>query len=455
MAAPPNGSQSPSTALKNTVQVFPEASSGGSMVLAVFIGGMADAFPAWGLAIKQRDLQLRAFWPTEPTLAGAFYSIVARNSAFRWKIKGPEATAKQVERLLWTACFGKGWDYFITKITLDLLSQDNGAFAEIIREFNSPTAPVMGINHLDADRCTRTGDPLFPVIYEDRDNVRHKMAWYSIVTLEDMPSPIERMNDLQYCALTRILRAAQIIRDMGVYKHEKISGRFSKSIHLVGGVSNQAIKDARAISNAEADNMGLTRYKDPIILAGLDPNATVSHEEIELAGIPDGFDEDTTLRWYIAQIANGVGTDYQEFAPLPAGNLGTSRQSDILHQKARGKGPARFMSMIWYMINYRGICPQTCEFIYEEQDVAASTEMAELKKTRAETRAARISSKEITPEMARKEAIAVGDLDPDLEKLAPDTPEQRGEVPEAQLTEPRSEPLPKKAVSTPKNGASK
>lgn len=102
-------------------------------------------------------------------------------------------------------------------------------------------------------------------------------------------------------------------------------------------------------------------------------------------------------------------TDYQEFSPLPGGNLGTSTQSEILHLKNRGKGAGLFRKLITRAINYE-IFPRNVEFGFSDPDYEAETAEAEVKKIRAQTRQIRITSTEITPEVARQLANDEGDL---------------------------------------------
>lgn len=387
-------------ALKYSVQAEPQYAAGisstpqGENYLTLNLANAADEFWPWGYAgnMARRDFQLRQFWPTEPTLAGAVTTIASRNAALSWKLDGPTRTVEAVQNIFQGADLGQGWIPFIIKLTLDLLSQDNGAFIEVARESyidgeralklsdakqNLP--PVVGISQLDAGCCVRTGHPLYPVRYRDPDsNEEHLMPWHMVVPLSEMPSPIKRMRGMQYSALTRILRTAQTFRDYGIYKHEKISGRFAKSLHIVGGPSKTQIDDMTTKQNERADNQGLTRYIMPYILASLDPTKPVSHVEIALAGLPDGFDFDAELRAYITQLALAFLEDYQTFAPLPGGGLGTSQQSVVLAMKGRGKGVGLFMKGLTHIFNFWGILPRTVQFTFDEPDPMADKEKADL-----------------------------------------------------------------------------
>jgi len=208
-----------------------------------------------------------------------------------------------------------------------------------------------------------------------------------------------------------MLKAAQILRDISTYKKEKVSGRFTRALHLVGGIPRQAIEDALKSQQLAADSRGLTRFIVPAIVAALDPNATVSHELLELASLPENFDEEITMKWYINQLALAFGEDYQDFAPLPGGNLGTAQQSATLHMKSRGKGPKLFMTMLEHKFNNHGIMPSTVTFFYGDQDIQEDMQKAQLRTERARERAERIRSGEINPQVARQIAVDAGDLD--------------------------------------------
>lgn len=379
--------------------------------LIIRMSGIADSIPAWGDNQIARDAQLRAFWPTEPIVASAIGSTIMRYAAFGWTLNGGPRTVNIVRNILHSVDMGAGWIPFMQKVLLDFFTQDNGAFIEIVRTDNDANAPVISLNHLDSAQCKLTGDPEIPVFYFDRKGKAHALRYYQVIHITDMPSPIERFYGQQYCALTRMLAAAQVARDISTYKSEKLSGRYHRSIHLVSGVQARTINDALEEQRLIFDARGTVRYIQPAIIASLDPTARVSHAQVDLAGLPDGFDEEVWMRWYINQMALAMGSDYQDYAPLPGGNLGTSAQSEVLHLKSRGKGPALFMRMLEQRFNMHGIIPRNVTFSFGEQDVSENLELAKLRMIRAQTRAMQISSGEITPEMARQIAVDEGDLE--------------------------------------------
>lgn len=377
----------------------------------IYMASVADAMPAWGSSPASRDIELRKFWPTEPILASALYSTVSRYVAFDWHLNGPKRMVDMYTKILYASEHGQGWAALMTKVLLDFFTQDNGAFIEVVRTDDSPTSPVVGLNHLDANQCARTGRRDAPVVYRDREGVLHELKWYQVIPLTEFPSPIEKMRGMQYCAITRLLRAAQVLRDILVYKSEKLSGRFNRAIYLVSGVQKRSIDDAIAIRSKQDTDMGLTHYVQPVVIASLDPTATVSVATINLASLPDGFDEEVANRWYVNQLSLAFGGDYQDYAPLPGGNLGTSQQSETLHRKSRGKGPKLYMGIMLEMFNYHGLLPSSLELEFGDQDLTEDTEKVEIGQKRALERKLRIESGELTPQVARLIAVEDGDLD--------------------------------------------
>lgn len=399
-------------ALKKSVQVIPpwqNANAVDQTTALLLFAQVADEVEPWGRNIKLRDQQLRDFIPVEPTFLSALGIVCSANASFSWTIKGPPRLAEQYQTMLANANMGEGWENFVTKLSIDLYTQDSGAFVEIIRESDSPDAPVIGLANLDAARCFHTGHPDVPVLYQDRENSFHYLKWYQVATISDMPVPAEGKPGLQYCALTRLLRAVRILRDVSIYMQEKIGGRNTRAITLVRGVTPQAIQDAVAQHQSRLDSQGLMRFSTPLMVGSVDPKTEVGFETLELAGLPDGFDLDLTMKQFINQLAMAFRRDYQDFAPLPGGNLGTSTQSEVLHEKARGKGPGEFRKLIANVVNWL-VLPTDVEFEWDEQDPSAEATEAQNKNVRATARKTRIDSGELTPEVARLIALEEGDL---------------------------------------------
>lgn len=417
--------QFPADALAASVQEQPPRTdilgSSPSQIFTWYISSASDEIIAWGRNVSKRDKQLRDFFPTEPFLAGAIYNNSLRDATYQWEIKGPDKVAQAVTDMLNSALAGDtfGWNPFMKKVSQDMQTQDNGGFIELIRDpgmgansrFKNENAPVIGIAHLDSNACVRTGRMDYPVLYTDLDNKMHKLAWYEVIPFSDYPSSIQSMHNVGYCGVTRVLRMAQIMRSIFVYTNEKISGRHIKQIHFVSGVSRQDIKDEMTRQQEDADNKGLIRFIPASILASLDPEKPVSTATIDLASLPDGFDFDQNMKWYISALALDFGVDYQEYAPLPGGNIGSSAQSAILSRKGKAKSPTDFMQSVSMAFKNYGVLPRGCELTWQDRDEQEELERAEVRLKVMQEYALGLRNFVLTPEAARADALKRGIYD--------------------------------------------
>ena len=377
------------------------------------IARVADEIPPYGSSSGpwDRDKHLDDFWKTEPILAGAVYSMCAKVAALDFELKGPDKAVTRYRNVMYSADLGTGWVNFCQKVSQDIFCLDNGSFIELLRPTGSTaTTPVYGIAHLDSQRCRRTGTPDTPVRYRtvSRGNKYRSLKWWEVVSLADLPSPREELKGIGYCAVSRILRAAQVLRDIGIRKRQKLAGKRVPAILFVQGIRRGAVKEALEQTMEEQMNRGESHYTAPAIIASPDPARPVDVELIELAGLPDGYDEDTTLKWYIATLALGFGTDYTEFAPLPGGGLGTATQSTEMAARARGKGPGVILQQLEFAINWF-ILPESIEFQFASTDPIAEQEKMQQRLLRGRDRAVRLYRGELTPEQALKLAVADGD----------------------------------------------
>jgi len=276
---------------------------------------------------------------------------------------------------------------------------------------DSPRDFPVGIAHLDSHRCTRTGDPDYPILYTNLDGKIHKLTPWQVLTLEDMPSSRQEMNGVGYCAVTRCLRLAQTLRDVGIYKHEKVSGRFARAIHITNADAIQ-LQDAIDIASASADSQGLTRYSQPVILSTVNPNSKPDVATINLASLPDDYSEEEMMRWYIAGVANALGVDYGFLAPLPGNRMGTAGQAETQAEQARGKSSRLFTETLQNKFNYGGLFPRTVEFKFAHSDPGEESERDRGMAVRARTLSIWIKSGIVPEPIARQIACDQGDLDP-------------------------------------------
>lgn len=359
----------PSQRVPNGVQVNPPPQG-----ITLYFSHYASIIPPWGNDVVSRDEKLRDFWPTESFLSGAICSQVGRYSSFPYTLDGPERMTHIYESVFENCENGQGFTAMMTKVCFDMFTQDNAGFIELIRTSDSPAAPVISMRHKDAARCYRTGNWDVPVIYTDLQGRAHLLKWYQIIPIAEMPAPQEHLRGIQYSVVTRILSAAQVMQAIQQFMHEQVGGLRHHKLHLVGGFNQEIIDTTMKEKIANAESQGRQVYVDPMLLAALSPEGRVTHEEIELSSLPPDFDVDKFMKWYIANISLSWEDEYSSFAPLPGGNLGTAQQSETMADKARSRGPARFMRILEHIFNFYGVLPKNVKMKYGEQDPIADKE---------------------------------------------------------------------------------
>lgn len=372
--------------------------------------------PWWS---SQRDIELRAFWKKVDHLAGAVYTFESRLSTIPFKILPKDASIRAhwklalefQELLTQESEFGNGWNAFYEPWVEDLVTQDNGAFAEIIGP-GDPSGPIVGmptgLAHLDSARCQRTGNVEWPVLYQDPKDGLHKMHHTRVILASQMPSPNELMNDVGFCAVSRCTNIAQNLLDMMVYKQEKLGSRPARGLMITqGGLDPDDVKEAFALANEGMDNQSLSRYSRTVVVGHADmPDSAV--QMTDLASLPDGFDEKVSTTLDMAAIALAFGVDARELFP---GMQAAATRADALisHIKQRGKGLGQVIQLTERKFNFKFL-PDTLSMVFDFQDDAQDAQQAEIRLKRSERHEIDLNNATLDERTIREQMLADGDI---------------------------------------------
>lgn len=375
--------------------------------------------PWWS---KQRDADLRRFWKSVDHLAGAVYTLQSRLITIPFQVlprdKTVKAHVRQAEEftdmLVNQSEFGEGWGTFYSKFVEDLAVQDNGGFAEIIGE-GKPDGPIVGmptgVAHLDSWRSTRSGDPEFPVVYQDTDGKRYKLHHTRVVFASQMPSPSATMKGVGVCAVSRCINIAQSLLDIMVYKQEKLGSRPHRNILVTqGGLDPDDVTSAFLMAESRMGAQQLRRYSKSVVIGHGDlPEADL--KQIDLASLPDGFDERESTVLAMAAIALAFGMDAREL--FPAMSEGATRAEAIIqHMKQRGKGPGQILEMTERLFEYK-VLPAHLRMVFDFQDDAQDNQVAEIRGKRAERHERDLLSMSVDVRTVREQMAEDGDLTQD------------------------------------------
>lgn len=343
--------------------------------------------PWWS---ETRDIALRHFVlrPNNDILIGAVSSMIKKFKAMNWVIEGPQRVVNRYQKVLTTAEFWQGWSFWLGKILFDYLTQDKGAFSELIGagDMNGPIeGPVLGVAHLDARFCQLTGDIEFPVIFNNpKTENSHRLHTTRVAHFVDMPSPAESMYNTGFCATSRVIGSSEILLKINKYKNEKLDDLPEAGLLIFNNVLPERWNDAKAGYDRETRRLGQDHWRNVMAMFGLDPSQPATADLISFANLPEAFNELESTNTYINILALAFGVDVREFWPITGGALGTATESEVMHQKARGKGVGEIISMIERIINWK-VLPESATFAFDFKDDQEDLLAADIDEKRTNT----------------------------------------------------------------------
>ena len=329
--------------------------------------------PAYG--DPRRDVYLSNYWKSEPVLAGALDVMVKRMRATGFTVEGGRNNAVKWARALHDADEGNGWTNFIDKWVLDYLTTDLGAFIEIGRDESDRPA---GIYNIDTLKCMPWHESDFPFVYLQSTGQAVKLPKDDIIHMSDMTSPRENHRGRGYCAISRILRAADAIIAIYDYEMQKLGKLPPNAVASIQGLTQKQFLDAWEKYKKQRDQVGLDIYGGIFWIGGDDPNVPVTIALTDLATLPDGFNREAMLESWVKTIALNLGVDVGELWLIQ--HVGATKASQsIQHQKALGKGTGEIHSMLEMALNVR-VLPADVTFQFDFQDDEQDKQAAEIMK---------------------------------------------------------------------------
>lgn len=427
--------------------------------LAPFVATIVGNIPTErGVA---RNMALWKLATSEPLWLGATNSVAHYISSARYMLYGPRSKAADWTDVLNDSEFGAGFPSLIAATALGALTSDSGGWIEIVREpveikTQSPVIRVRdGDGHrwvlkdnptvavdpadvislpdgkpmmisVDARRCEPTDDPKAPLAYHREDGEVIILRDYQAIQIVDM-----RLSGTMwsFCATSRALAAIAFMSALMQWHQERVTGTTADTIVLTN-VPAGAIEAGLRKAADQVTALGNGLYVPPVFFNPLDPSASPEGKVIHLRDLPEDFSLGSVIQWYITVIASCLGVDYAFIAPLPGSRLGVSTEAEVMTRVALHRTFGFILRQLETQIT-RKVLRDGVRLEFPPTDPTEAQLAAAAAKTRAEERAIRIKSGEITPEIARQIAADSGDLLPDyLEQMGetdvtPDAPEGR------------------------------
>jgi hypothetical protein len=346
-----------------------------------WLGEYAHALPSIYDLRRQSILAKIAKHPQNGIWQGATSGLSRDVAGAPWEITG-KRRVKFYQDILLNANKGAGWANFIQTLLDNYHNSDDGAVMEIIGR-GDPSSPlereqVVGIATLDVYRSWFTGNPEYPVWYQDAQTGKlHKLHQTRVYRFTDTPNSDPLLNGRGWCALSRAWTFVQQSIVQNTFVGESLSNTPPPGILLVNGVVQANWEDAWKKYVAALQQKGATTYLPIVEYIHPDTTVKVTIEFIRFSVQPEGFDVVKGIEIQTKGVALGLNVDPQDVWPISGGSFGTNTQARVLDKKSKGRAIGFIMAMISRALNDR-VLPDPLKFESKYRDTEQSKEQAEI-----------------------------------------------------------------------------
>lgn len=378
-----------------------------------WIGATGSHAPAyWSTS---RDTWLRKFYLDSDYLKIAVstftqkaYGVPLVIAARDHTVKTHTALARQIHGdLMRNSGMLKGFFSEFSKFTTDYLTTDNGGFLLVMGpgKADGPiTGQATGVVHLDSRLCCRTGDSLYPIVYEHIDGKRYKLHYTRIIFMSSMPSSDALLYDVGLCAVSRCIDAAHDMLDIMRFTGEKLGSRPARQIiYAKKGITMAALSQAILHAQTKLDSQGLEHFARTLLLVPA-PGQELELDMLDLASTPDGFDRMNSTILDLAVIAASFGLDMRDLAHSFGVAGQTKADAEVMHMKTNDKGVQRFLYDFAEQFNQK-VLPLALEAYFDYVDDTQDEQAATISKLRAEGRQIDLTNGAITVRIAREQML--------------------------------------------------
>lgn len=372
--------------------------------------------PWWSRA---RDRELSQTWKESNHLSLAVYNSQAKIVGIPFEIVPLDYSSadslKEAEELtesiIMASEFGKGFDVCYSKFIEDLLTSDNGGFMEVIGD-GPPDGPIEGkpiaLRHLDSRHCTRTGDPIFPVLYTDVTGKMYKLNWTRVIAVSQMPSSRRNMNGVGFCAVSRSVEIARTLVDILRYKQERLGSRPHNQMLVGKGITAKQIMLALRQVEDELSSKGLTKYAKTVAIGSENPEIGI--DKIDLNHF-EPFDESVSFNLGMYAIASAFGMDADELWPTGGGSA-NKVEANIRRMRTRGRLPAQITSELSKQFKLK-VLPKHLAVHFDFRDDEEDQQRAVVRDIRGRNRERDLGTGSVNVRVARLNMLKDGDVSRD------------------------------------------
>jgi len=328
----------------------------------------SEEVPVYKVDTRQLDRWLSEFWHMEPHLAGVLNSVISIDANRGWTLTGGRNQVMRWTQILhnWMAAPGvAGWRPGCSASALSYYTSNLGGVVEIGRDGKS--GPVRKLYHVDPTMCHMTGIPSTPLAYSPGNGKEQKWVEADYLRVVSMPSILEKMRGIGYCALMRCLTLAQIMVAVYLHDKEQLGARAPRGLLLLSGVNERQWEQAMTSRKAKLEGEGY-QYFNAVATLMSSGMEQLDAKLIALSNLPANFDLQKFTSMLMYGYALCFGYDPSEFYPVQFGSLGRGTEGEVQHMKATSKGGMNFALSMQEQLQREDVLPPTLAYEFEERD---------------------------------------------------------------------------------------
>ena len=342
----------------------------GALQWIMRIQGQLDTPPCYGNPSRDQWLADFVLEDGNDILAGAIATVTNKVVATNWYVEGPALLALRTrDMLLYESEFMTGWDAFSSKWIQSYYIRDGGGNAEPLRKLaGDHDGPALGVAHMDESRCELTGDPEWPIIYNNQGKGPIKVHRSQVARIVDSPNPEKRYGGRGRSGTSRSTTTAQVLMDVVRYKRERLSDLPAAGLLILNNLGELQWEDLTKKYDTRQQNQGNLIWRDIMVACGVDPAYPTTAKMVPFSELPQHYNEKEAMEIAVYSFALSFREAPQEFWPVSAGPLGTGTEAQLQAHMAKSKGTGAAFAAIERQLNRPDILPAGILFKFDQRD---------------------------------------------------------------------------------------
>lgn len=311
----------------------------------------------------------------------------------------------------------KGFEEAFKMFVKDYVTQDNGAFMQVLGEGPSD-GPIVGaptgVVHLDSALCTRTKDIQFPVKYLNAgmgsDNKEYKLHYTRVIEMANLPSSEYTLNGVGLCAVSCCIDAARELWDMYKYSQEMFGSRPPNQIlYAKKGATKKNLDDMLLAWQMKMDQEQRHRFGGTLVVAPRMANQELELAIIKLSQMPENYIRKDATTINKSEIAAAFGLDLRDLA-YTLGAPSRTGDAEVQDRKGRGKGVGEFIETFTKRMNEVYLNSDTHFINFDYLDDEQDEQQSVIRNARAQARERDLRSGITTIRVERELMLKSGEI---------------------------------------------